>query len=138
MEFIHGFMDLNFSWESTDPQAGRPLSGGQECQLVSEQSPGLCKEFSGGLRKGFFSVAESLEKCGRGRQSRDFQRCWWGVLLLSRQTFLLTPGPSSAQRIFVNVPSSQHFPVIGTVKRIRWRPQNRCLLLPKHCKKHPS
>lgn len=44
----------------------------------------------------------------------------------------------SAQRIFVNVPSSQHFPVIGTVKRIRWRPQNRCLLLPKHCKKHPS
>ena len=115
MEFIHGFMDPNFSWESADPQACRPLSDGQECQLVSKESAGLCKEFSGGLKKRFFTVAESLEKRGGETAPRLSAVLVGRAFAEQTDIFTDTWALLSAQKTFVNVPSSQHFPVIGMV-----------------------
>lgn len=107
-------------------------------QILSMNSPGLCKYFSNGLSKGFSSVPCSLEKTLRGDSLEIFSDVGWLVELLLNRHLYRHLGHPHCTRIFGSVSSSQHFPLIGMAKIIRCRLQNRCLFLPKHCEKHPS
>lgn len=124
MEFIHGWvLDPSSSRLSTHPQACRLLSNGRECRFVTKKQPGIVQVIRGGSIRGS-SLEQRVRKRLMGVGGGWLWFCWADEC--SVDTWAILP----AQRIFGNVCSSQHFPIIGMVKMIRCLPQNRCVLLP--------
>lgn len=75
---------------------------------------------------------KKLRKFSSGKMVQRFQPCFGWADFFHRHL-----GRPCRKENLLKHPSTQCFPVTETVKYIRFLPQNRCLLLSEHHRKHP-